>query len=372
MIYFDSAATTFQKPPAVYRAVRGAMASMTSPGRGTYGPAAQASQTLLACREEAAALFQVAQPEGVVLTFNATHGLNIAVKSLVKPGARVLLSGYEHNAVTRPLASIPEVRVEVIRAPLFCPGLFLEELERRLTPEVDVMICTHVSNVFGYVLPMEEIAGLCRRRQVPLIVDAAQSAGTLPVRLEDWGAAFVAMPGHKGLYGPQGTGLLLCREPGEPLLSGGTGSLSRQPNMPDFLPDRLEAGTHNVPGVAGLLEGLRFLRRRGTRPLFRHETALVRQAAEGLSRLPRVRVYWAGEKNCQGGVLSFQVAGRDPGWVADALSQQGIAVRAGLHCAPLAHKTGGTESTGTVRVSFSAFNTSQEVDRFLKTMGKLV
>lgn len=371
MIYFDSAATTFQKPPAVYQAVRGAMASMTSPGRGTYGPAAQASKTLLACREEAAALFQVAQPERVVLTFNATHGLNIAVKSLVKPGARVLLSGYEHNAVTRPLATIPDIQVEVVRVPLFCPSLFLEELERCLTPEVDVMICTHVSNVYGYILPVEEIAALCRRRQIPLIVDASQSAGVLPVRLEDWGAAFVAMPGHKGLYGPQGTGLLLCRELGEPLLSGGTGSLSRQPTMPDFLPDRLEAGTHNVPGAAGLLEGLRFLRRRGIRSLFRHETALVHQAAEGLSRLPRVQVFWAKEKGCQGGVLSFRVAGRDPGWVADLLGQQDIAVRAGLHCAPLAHVTGGTEATGTVRVSFSAFNTAQEVDRFLRAMKKL-
>lgn len=371
MIYLDSAATTFQKPPAVYRAVREAMASMTSPGRGTYGPAARASRTLLACREEAAALFQVAQPEGVVLTFNATHGLNIAVKSLVKPGARVLLSGYEHNAVTRPLATIPDLKVEVVRAPLFCPNLFLEDLERRLSAGVDVMICTHVSNVFGYILPMEEIAALCRRRQIPLLVDASQSAGVLPVRLEDWGAAFVAMPGHKGLYGPQGTGLLLCREPGEPLLSGGTGSLSRQPNMPDFLPDRLEAGTHNVPGAAGLLEGLRFLRRRGIRPLFRHERALARQTAEGLSALPGVQVYWAGEKACQGGVVSFRVAGRDPGWVADALGRQGFAVRAGLHCAPLAHATGGTEATGTVRVSFSAFNTSREVERLLAAMEKL-
>ena len=189
--------------------------------------------------------------------------------------------------------------------------------------------------------------------------------------MEDWGAAFVAMPGHKGLYGPQGTGLLLCQAGGEPLIAGGTGSLSRQPEMPDFLPDRLEAGTHNVPGVAGLLEGLRFLRRRGIHSLFCHEAALVRQAAEGLAQLPRVQVYSAGGKGCQSGVLSFRVAGRDPGWVAEELGQRGIAVRAGLHCAPLAHATGGTEATGTVRVSFSAFNTGQEVERFLKTMRRL-
>lgn len=371
MIYFDSAATTYQKPTSVLRAVREAMASMTSPGRGTYGPSARASRTLLACREEAAALFQVDQPERVIFTSNATHGLNIAIHSLVKPGNTVLLSGYEHNAVTRPLAAIPDLHIEVVRAPLFCPSLFLEELQQRLNHGVDVMICTHVSNVFGYVLPMEEIAALCRRQQIPLIVDASQSAGILPVRLADWGAEFVAMPGHKGLYGPQGTGLLLCRQSGEPLLSGGTGSLSRQPEMPDFLPDRLEAGTHNMPGIAGLLAGLRFLRRRGISNLLRHEQALVRQAVEGMSRMRGVQVYAAQEKGCQTGVVSFRVTGRDPGWVAEALGQRGIAVRAGLHCAPLAHASGGTEATGTVRMSVSAFNTPQEVERFLKTLGRL-
>lgn len=371
MIYLDSAATTLQKPPTVYRAVQSAMATMTSPGRGTYGPAARASRTLLACREAAAALFQVDQPEQVVLTFNATHGLNLAIHSLVRPGATVLLSGYEHNAVTRPLAAIPELRLRVVRAPMFCPDLFLEALEHQLNRGVDVVICTHVSNVFGYALPVEEVANLCRQRQVPLIVDASQSAGVLPVTMQAWGAAFVAMPGHKSLYGPQGTGLLLCREGGEPLLRGGTGSLSRQPEMPDFLPDRLEAGTHNVPGAAGLLEGLRFLRRRGIAAIRRQETALVAQLARGLDRLPGVQVYAAWEKGCQTGVLSFRVAHRDPGWVADALSQRGVAVRAGLHCAPLAHATGGTEATGTVRVSVSAFNTSGEVERFLKHMARL-
>ena len=227
-----------------------------------------AADTAFACREEAAALFQVGQPERVVLTFNATHGLNIAVHSLVKPGATVLLSGYEHNAVTRPLASIADVRLRVVRAPLFCPNLFLEELERRLTPEVDVVICTHVSNVFGYVLPVEEVAALCRRRQVPLIVDASQSAGCLPVHMGELGAAFVAMPGHKGLYGPQGTGLLLCGAETHPLLMGGTGSASALQAMPDFLPDRLEAGTHNMPGIAGLLEGLRYVQTQGTGAYF--------------------------------------------------------------------------------------------------------
>lgn len=371
MIYLDNAATTLQKPPAVRRAVGQAMATMTSPGRGTYGPAARASRTLLACREAAAALFQAGPPENVVLTFNATHGLNIALASLVKPGDRVVLSGYEHNAVTRPLAAVPDLRVRVVRAPLFRPDRFLEDFARQLDRGAEVAVCTHVSNVYGYVLPVEEVADLCRRRGVPLVVDAAQSAGVLPVTLSGWGAAFVAMPGHKGLYGPQGTGLLLCGGETQPLIYGGTGSQSRQREMPDFLPDRLEAGTHNVPGAAGLLEGLRFLRRRGLGTIQRQETALVAQAAQGLARLPGVQVFSGWQRGCQSGVLSFRLAGRDPGWVADALAQGGIAVRAGLHCAPLAHATGGTGDTGTVRVSFSAFNTPGEVDRFLKRMARL-
>lgn len=372
MIYLDSAATTLQKPPSVPQAVAQALATMTSPGRGNYGPAARASQTLLACREAAADRFRVDQPERVVLTFNATHGLNIAVRSLVRPGQTVVLSGYEHNAVTRPLAMIPGVRVKLVKAPLFRPDLFLEEFERQLTGEVDAAIFTHVSNVFGYALPMEQAAALCRRNGVPFLVDASQSAGVLPVPMDGWGAEFIAMPGHKGLYGPQGTGLLLCRESGTPLLAGGTGSLSRQAEMPPFLPDRLEAGTHNVPGAAGLLAGLRFLRKRGLESIRRQEAALIRQAAEGLSRLPEVQVYAAQGAGVQTGVLSFRLPQKDPGWVAEALSRRGIAVRAGLHCAPLAHATGGTEQTGTVRVSVSAFNTSREITAFLAAMQALV
>lgn len=371
MIYFDSAATTLQKPPSVSRAVRRAMATMASPGRGDHGPAARAGKTLLACRERAAGLFGVGEPDRVILTGNATHGLNIAIKSLVKPGSRVLLSGWEHNAVTRPLQTIPDLRVEILQTPLFRPDLFLEELDRRLTGEVDVMVCTQVSNVFGYVLPVAEAAALCRARGVPLIVDASQGAGLLPIHLEDWGAEFVAMPGHKGLYGPQGTGLLLCREGGEPILEGGTGSDSRSRTMPDFLPDRLEAGTHNVPGAAGLLAGMDFVRRTGPGRLLHHEVGLKDLAGAGLEGLPGVQVFWTRGPS-QTGVLSFRVAHWDAGTMADRLSACGIALRAGLHCAPTAHETMGTVETGTLRLSFSAFNTWREVEAFLDIMRKIV
>lgn len=364
MIYLDSAATTLQKPPSVPKAVAQALATMTSPGRGNYGPAARASQTILACREAAAERFRVGQPERVVLTFNATHGLNIAVRSLVRPGQTVVLSGYEHNAVTRPLAMIPGVRVKLVKAPLFRPDLFLEEFERQLTGEVDAAIFTHVSNVFGYALPMEQAAALCRRNGVPFLVDASQSAGVLPVPMDGWGAEFIAMPGHKGLYGPQGTGLLLCGHEAQPLLEGGTGSQSLLQHMPQELPDRLEAGTHNMPGIAGLLEGLRFVAEKGIDRIAGHERRLAMRAEEQLRGIDGVELFCEKGFAHQTGVLSFRAAGRDCEELGERLAAQGAAVRAGLHCAPLAHRTAGTLETGTVRVSMSVFNTPQEVDRF--------
>ena len=367
MIYLDSAATTLQKPTAVSEAVRSAMERMASPGRGGHRPAMLAAETVFSCRELAAKLFGVEEPDRVVLTSNATHALNIAIKSLVKPGSTVLISGYEHNAVTRPLAAIRGVTIRTAGSPLFRPDLMLERFRRLLTDEVSVVICTHVSNVFGYVLPIPEIAALCRERKVPLIVDASQSAGCLPVSLKEWGAAFVAMPGHKGLYGPQGTGLLLCAEEAvQPLIEGGTGSASALQVMPEFLPDRLEAGTHNVPGVAGLLEGMRFVERQGAQTILEHERRLALRAARGLEQIPGVTTFAAPGMLNQAGVVSFQTEAMDCEVLAEKLGEADIAVRAGLHCSPLAHRTAGTFERGTVRLSMSAFNQMWEVDRFLE------
>ncbi|MDF2838572.1 MAG: cysteine desulfurase [Evtepia sp.] len=368
MIYFDSAATTLQKPKSVSKAVAFAMEKMASSGRGDSSASLSASEVMLTCRETAAKLFGVPEPEQVVFTFNATHGLNIAIKSLVKSGQRVLISGYEHNAVSRPIASIPGIEVLVLDTPLFEPEVFVERLEKELRAGVDVVICTHVSNVFGYILPVDEVAHLCREWNVPLIVDASQAAGTIPINMEALQAAFIAMPGHKGLYGPQGTGLLLCGQKGEPLLHGGTGSLSFLQGMPDFLPDRLEAGTHNVSGIAGLLQGLRFVEQKGETTIFLHEHKLKTAAAKGLSEIPGIEVFYAQKGDLQAGVLSFRMEGHDCAEVGEYLSRHQIAVRTGLHCAPLAHQSAGTEKTGTVRLSFSAFNHMQQLERFLDQM----
>ena len=371
MIYLDSAATTLQKPPAVARAAAWAVGNLASPGRGGHLPARRAAETAFACRQAAADLFGMESPEQVVFTFNATHGLNIAIRSLVKPGDRVLISPWEHNAVTRPLHALG-AEIMVAKAPLFDRQGLLDAFEAGLEADPAAVVCTHVSNVFGFILPMEEIAVLCRRRRIPLIVDASQSAGCLPVRQEKLGAAFIAMPGHKGLYGPQGTGLLLCAGEAVPLIQGGTGSASALQTMPDYLPDRLEAGTHNLPGIAGLLAGLRYVTARTPETIGRREGALIRRAAQGLARLSRVKVFQARDPACQSGVLSFQVEGMDCEAVGAALSRRGIAVRAGLHCAPLAHENAGTLEAGTVRASVSDFNTAAEVDRFVWEISRLV
>lgn len=372
MIYFDSAATSFQKPPSVSRAMLEAMQTMSSPGRGGYSAAMRAADTVFRCRTEIQELFGTETPEQVVFTMNATHGLNIAIKTLLRPGSRVVISGYEHNAVTRPLAALG-AKVTVAESPLFHPRQAAETFERALREGADAAICNHVSNVFGYVQPVEEIAELCRKRGIPLLIDASQSAGILPVHLGNLGAAFIAMPGHKGLYGPQGTGVLLCGGiPPKTLLEGGTGSASLQQEMPDFLPDRLEAGTHNMPGIAGLLEGVRFVKKRGPEAIRAHEQHLAELMAEELKKMPGVQVFAEEPFAAQTGVLSFRAQQMESEQLGEELGRRQIAVRTGLHCAPLAHRSAGTLESGTVRMSFSVFNTAAEVHQTVKILRQIL
>lgn len=368
MIYFDSAATTLQKPASVPAAVANAISTMTTPGRGDHPAARAAADLMLRCRMEAAELFDVPQPENVILTSNATHGLNIAVRSLVAPGDTVVISGYEHNAVTRPLHAIGNVSCRIVNGRLFDRGQMTEGFRKAVDRNVKAVICTHASNVFGYTLPVDDIADICQEWGVPLIVDASQSAGIQPVSLRRWGAAYVAMPGHKGLYGPQGTGLLLCGENQMPvpLLYGGTGSLSRQQDMPDFLPDRLEAGTQNVHGAAGLLEGMQFVRRMGLAHIRRREGDVIRVLAAGLKAKGGYQVF--DDPGGEQSVLSILPEHIAPETLAGRLAEQGVAVRTGLHCAPLAHRTAGTDETGTLRLSASVFNTPEEARAVLEML----
>ncbi len=361
MIYLDSAATSLYKPESVQTAMLDALHRMASPGRGAHAASMLAADCCFQCRDAIAALFHVPQPEQVVFTFNATHALNIAIRSLVHEGTHVLISGYEHNSVTRPLHAAG-AEIHVLRTPLFRQEAFLAELEKQIE-WAEVVVCTHASNVFGYVLPIQSVATLCALREIPLVIDASQSAGTLELNFSELGAAFVAMPGHKGLMGPQGTGVLLCKNDAFPLLYGGSGSDSRRETMPDFLPDRLEAGTHNVAGIAGLLAGVRYIQSIGCNTILMREKALMRRFIDGIGHEGSFCLFVSENPLQQASVLSLIPLHLDAEAFAEKLNENGVAVRAGLHCAPTAHETVGTISTGMVRFSFSPFNTEQQIDR---------
>ena len=343
MTYLDHGATSFPKPPSVCRAVGEAMVRCANPGRGSHAAARAGAEAIYRCREAAGELFHI-RPENVVLTQNCTQGLNMAIRTLVRPGDRVVISGFEHNAVTRPLYGLG-ARVMVAGRRLFDREDTLRSFRKALDRGVKCAVFTQTSNVFGYILPVEEMAGECRRRGIPFIIDAAQSAGAVSIDFEALGADFIAMPGHKGLLGPMGTGLLLCGRMPKPLLLGGTGSESENQSMPDFLPDRGEAGTLNVPGFAGLEAGIRQVLQEGAETIGRREAALAAYTARELGKLGYE--VFAGPN--QLGTVSFR--GReDCQTLCDRL--EGIALRAGLHCAPLAHRSAGTLDTGTIRVSF--------------------
>ena len=357
MIYLDNAATTMIKPAGVEMAVLDAMRTMASPGRGGHPPAMRAAQTVYDCRAEAAELFNIKDPVQVVFTMNATHALNIAIKSMARSGMRVVMSGFEHNSVSRPLAATG-ADIVIAGRNLFDRDAVLRDFQEKI-PGAGLVVCTHVSNVFGFILPIYEIADICRKNSVPLIVDASQSAGILDVDMQRLGAAFVAMPGHKALFGPQGTGILLCGQNGVPLMQGGSGSDSIPQHMPDYLPDRLEAGTHNVCGIAGLMAGIRYVKEKGTFNILRHEQQLLgimKSELEG-SGLE----LFTGSDESQCGVLSIRHRDMDCETIAQELAEREVCVRSGMHCAPKAHESAGTLKSGTVRFSFSPFVTGQQV-----------
>lgn len=363
MTYLDHGATSFPKPAPVRQAVQAAMLRCANPGRGGHRPAMEAAEQVFRARLTAGELFSC-QPEQVIFTSNCTHGLNIAIRTLVKPGDKVVISGFEHNAVTRTLQDIG-AKVIVAGRKLFDWEDTLTEFENALKQGPKAAVFTHVSNVFGYILPVQEMGRLCRSRGIPFVVDAAQSAGSIPVSLQSSGAAFIAMPGHKGLLGPMGTGILLCGQMPDPLITGGTGSESENQSMPGELPERCEAGTVNVPGIAGLDAGMKTVLREGVRSIGRRESLAAAEAARKLEQLG-LRVFRGPN---QAGTFSF-VPRCDCEDAAAFFAKQDIAVRAGLHCAPLAHESAGTLATGTVRVSFGHDANFDQIRRLVRACAK--
>ena len=363
MIYLDNGATSFPKPECVCNAMAEAMQTCANPGRGSHEAARAGAEVLYDCREAAGELFRCL-PEQVVFTMNCTQGLNMALRTLVKPGTKVVISGFEHNAVTRTLYGLG-ARVLVAGHRLFDQEDTLRSFYKALQQGARVAVFTHVSNVFGYILPIEEMARACIRRGIPFVIDAAQSAGALPIDFRTLGADFIAMPGHKGLLGPMGTGILLCKRLPKPLIMGGTGSESARQQMPDFLPDRAEAGTANVPGIAGLGAGIRYVMEKTPAAIGIHEQKTAAKAVRILKDLG-MEVFSGPH---QLGTVSFR-CGLDCETAALALAQEDIAVRAGLHCAPLAHKSAGTLDTGTVRLSFGHDASVEHLQALQETVQK--
>jgi len=365
MIYLDNAATSFPKPPQVVRAVAGVMTAIgASPGRGGHQLAVRASRVVQACREEAAMLLGMQNPDRIIFTRNCTESLNLAITGLLHRGDEVLCTHAEHNAVMRLLdryVTCGDITVRVL-PPDKTGVLEPHTLQRFISSKTALVIICHASNITGVIQPVSRLGAVCRENGVPLLVDAAQTAGVLDVSPSALHADMVAMPGHKGLLGPQGTGLLALGEgiDPEPLILGGTGSASESVHQPELLPDRYESGTLNLPGIAGLLCGIRFVRRH-REEIGEYEHDLNRRLRAQLAEIPGLRLLGHPEAATVS-VTSVVPEHMDSGALSDGLDASGIAVRAGLHCAPAMHTWLGTMESGAVRFSPGLYNTVQEID----------
>ena len=381
-IYLDNASTTFPKPKAVPEAMYHYMTrSGSNINRGCYDRAYAVEELVYETRQMLCSLFGGEDCRNVAFTKNVTESLNVILKGLLKPGDHVLVSSMEHNAVMRPLVQLEKQGISFSRIPCRRDGsLILEKMAPLVKKETRAVVMTHASNVCGTMMPYEQVGAFCRERGLLFIADTAQTAGAWPLDMEHMKIDALAFTGHKGLLGPQGIGGFLLGEKllpqMESLIAGGTGSISHTEVMPDFMPDRFEAGTMNLPGIVGLHAGLVWIRETGMEQIRSHELALTRQFLEGLKSMDpyekRLRV--VGKKDTEGrtGVVSVQMVRRELAQTAYELDvQYGIMTRVGLHCAPSAHQTLGTFPTGTIRFSFGWWNTREEVALALQALDEL-
>lgn len=376
LIYFDNAATSFPKPEEVYRKVDHILRDVGgNPGRSGHRMAIAANRVILDSRDSIAKLFNIEDSSRIVFTSGATEALNLGIKGFLRPGDHVITSGVEHNAVARPLKAMEKKGVECTKV-ICSPEGFLDpdDLRKAIRPNTRLMVINHASNVTGAINPVREIGAIARERGVKLLVDAAQTAGALPIHIERDNIDMLACAGHKSLFGLQGAGLLYVA-PGvslEPLKEGGTGSDSENDAMPETLPERFEVGTMNTPGIGGLGEGVEFILKEGVEKIRRHEVELTMRLIGGLSDIKNIKLYGPKDAERRMAVVSFNIEGKDPsdvGFVLD--SSFGIMARVGLHCAVDAHRTIGTFPRGTVRLSPGYFNTTQEVDFVLDSIKRI-
>ena len=370
-IYLDNASTSYPKPQTVYSAVQKAFTDIgASPGRGAYRMAREASDIISRTREKAARLLGISQTQQLVFTKNATESINVALKGWLRPGDRVVISSMEHNAVVRPLTRLAREGITSTNIRCGSGGLIdVEELKKQLNPPPRLVVLVHASNINGALQPVEEIASLCTAAGTPLLLDAAQTAGVQPIKAEVWKLGMLVCSGHKGLLGPAGVGLLYIRPDLEipPLIEGGTGSMSEEQRQPDFYPDCMESGTLNLPAIAGLEAGIDFIAEQGMAAILQNELKLAAVLERSLSELEQVTVYKPEVRGT--GVVSCTIEGMNPadaGFILDEAFD--IAVRTGLHCAPLAHKTLGTYPEGTVRISPGCFTSSEDIKQLLDAL----
>jgi cysteine desulfurase/selenocysteine lyase len=374
IIYLDNAATTFPKPREVLdRMIEGYAAGGVSPGRGGYDLALEAEDLVSAARKRLQEFFGGEDPERVIFAANATDALNLVIQGLVKPGDHVVSSQLEHNSVLRPLQHLREKGlIDYDLVPFDSQGFIdPDDVFRAIRPQTRFVLLTHASNVLGTIQPVETVGAICRERGVPLILDAAQSAGLVPIELSRWGASAMAFTGHKSLLGPTGIGGLVLSRTLEVATTrfGGTGIDSQDLQHTQTYPHRLEAGTLNFLGVLGLMAGLDYLAGRGIESILQKERSLARRLRQGLAGLERVRLYGPESMNRSLGIILANLEGMDPSDVGAILDGDfGIATRVGQHCAPLVHERLGTGRAGGVRFSVGPFNTEEEIDQAVEAM----
>ncbi len=380
-LYLDNAATSFPKPPEVFEAMRAYWETLgASAGRGAYREAVETGEIVAGCRRRLARLIRAASPETVVFTFNGSGALSQAIKGLLRDGDHVVTSTLEHNSVLRPISALGTQRgvlVTHVPADPSTGRVRAADMEAAIRPETRLIALVHASNVIGTIQPVAEVGASARKRGIPFLVDAAQTAGHLPIDVEALCADLLAMPGHKGLMGPLGTGALYIK-PGmesrlRPLLEGGTGSASERPVQPEFMPDKFESGSHNAIGLAGLSAAIGWVETRTIEALAGHERTICNRFLDGAAQVHGLTVYGPPVAEGRVAVFSVRLAGLEPSELSAAMETEfGILTRSGIHCAPLAHEALGTHRDGgTTRVSFGAFSTQDDVDRCLACLAEL-
>ena len=365
MIYFDNSATTFIKPEAVYERVIDVMKySGGNPGRGGHKLAQAANDVIFDAREKVCRLFNITEPENVCFVNNATTGLNYVIKGILKPKDHVIISPFEHNSVLRPVHKLAEKGITYTVAECDEKGDY-EELEKHITKNTKLIVISHICNVNGRVADVEKISTIAKKHNVILLIDGSQSAGHTEIDINKLGVDAFVCSGHKGLFGPQGTGIMYLRSglKADTIIEGGSGSYSEMIAQPEYLPDRFESGTLNTPGIGGLAQGVQFITETGAENIHLYEKRLADYTVNEMKKIPNVTLY---TQKVMSGVVAFNIDNKDSVDAANLLSEKyGVMVRGGLHCSVLSHVAQNTVEKGCIRASFSCFNTKNEVEKFL-------